>query len=106
MMDELEFTRKDLENVTLTKMGVDALNEKVDKLSTAIKIQHATCMEHFEKQDQRICTLESCEQNRKTVTSFKEQVFSKTTAVIVVLAAAVGLLLDHCWDILKFFRGG
>ncbi|MCK9591876.1 MAG: hypothetical protein M0Q91_07700 [Methanoregula sp.] len=100
----MEFTREDVEDLALMKRGVDDLNEKMDVLTAAVKKQHETCMTKFKSDNERICALEACQAKETTITTWKEQLFTKTTGVIIVVVAVVSFAIDHIIDFLTWIK--
>jgi hypothetical protein len=110
-MTGIEMTREDVENIALTKAGVEGLKEEnkeikssLEDIKKMLKGQHSICMGHFDRQDERIHDLEDAKKAECIEVTVKQQIVSKTTAVIVVLAACVVFIVDHAFDIYDFLR--
>jgi hypothetical protein len=101
----MDFTREDVENLALTKQGIDLLNEKVDTLTAAVKKQHETCMTKFTKDNERICALEACQAKEAVITDWKEQIFTKANGVILFMVVVVTFTVDHFQDFVNFIKG-
>lgn len=86
-------TREDVENIALTKKGVEDLTEEVKEIKVMLKNQYAKCMTHFAEQDTEIERIRDCACAQQTATravqTWKEAVFNKTTAVVLFLIALV-----------------
>ncbi|MFA5212945.1 MAG: hypothetical protein WC406_06410 [Methanoregula sp.] len=86
-------TREDVENIALTKKGVEDLTEEVKEIKAMLKNQYSKCMTHFSEQDEEIEKIRDCACAEKTATTaiqtWKEAIFNKTTAFIVFIIACI-----------------
>ena len=96
-MTGFEMTREDVENIALTKKGVEDLTQEVKEIKTMLKNQYSKCMTHFAEQDAEIESLKDCACAEKTATfavqTWKEAIFNKTTAIVVFIIAVVDAAL-------------
>jgi hypothetical protein len=88
-MSGFEMTREDIENIALTKKGVEDLTGEVQEIKGLLKNQYAKCMEHFAVQDGEIQKLKECASTQKAVQTWKDAIFNKTTAVVIFIIAFV-----------------
>jgi hypothetical protein len=82
-------TREDIENIALTKKGVDDLKGEVQEIKGLLKNQYRKCMEHFAVQDTELQKLKDCASTEKGVQTWKDAVFSKSTAIVVFVIAII-----------------
>ena len=88
-----EMTREDVENIALTKKGVEDLTGDVKEIKLMLKNQYSKCMTHFSEQDKEIEEIKDCMCAEKTETTaiktWKEAIFNKTTAFIMFIIAVI-----------------
>lgn len=82
-------TRKDIENIALTKKGVEDLTQDVQEIKGLLKNQYVECMNHFAVQDAELAKLKECASTEKGVQTWKDAVFSKTTAIVIFTIAII-----------------
>jgi len=88
-MTGFEMTREDIENIALTKKGVDDLTVEMQEVKGLLKNQYRKCMDHFAVQDAELAKLKECATTEKAVQTWKDAIFNKTTAFIVFVIAII-----------------
>lgn len=88
-MSGFEMTREDIENIALTKKGVDDLGEEVKEIKGLLKNQYKKCMDHFAIQDAELGKLKDCAKGEQTIQTWKDAVFSKSTAIVVFVIVII-----------------
>ena len=88
-MTGFEMTREDVENIALTKKGVEDLTQEVKEIKIMLKNQYPKCMTHFAEQDAELAKLKECATTEKAVQTWKDAIFNKTTAFIVFVIAII-----------------
>lgn len=102
-MTGYELTRQDVENIALTKHGVEELKAGIDRLEKLIEKQCDHCDGRMKEVDQRMDKIEQKQtyQNGYTTGMTKKEVIGYSSIPSVIVGGAIA-----AWEFLKYLSGG
>ena len=98
MEEHLEYTRKDDQRITEMYALMPVMNQKIDDLAGSIKACQGNCMGNRSGFNKRLKIVEEKIKGDRVIQSWKDAIFSKSTAIVLFIIAAVDFVLRFIPD--------
>lgn len=92
------------EAVATLKLGQDDLKKGQERIETIVSDQRTCCTDLMKAHGERLDVIEADKRAVATVVTWKDQFFSKSTALLLIIITGAGFVLDHLPDLFNWLR--